>query len=77
MEITIGSISINLNVLWEEVVAVGPIVKHNLVEGGCGQLHHLAVVVTAVFVFTDHPLPLCQLSHGGLVALWDRKRALV
>lgn len=68
----IGSRSINLDVLWEEVVAVGAVVEHNLVEGGRGQLHHLAVVVTAVFVFTDHPLLDCQLAHGRLVALGDR-----
>lgn len=68
----IGSNSINLDVLWEEVVAVGAVVEHNLVEGGCGQFHHLTVVVSAVFVFTDHPLSHCQLPHGSLVALEDR-----
>lgn len=68
-----GSSSINLNVLWEEVVAVGPVVEHNLVEGGCGQFHYLAVVVTAIFVFTYHPLPHCQLPHGSLVALSGQK----
>lgn len=68
----IESNEINLDVLWEEVVAVGSVIKHDLVEGGYGQLRHIAVVVTAVFVFTDHPLPDCQLSQGSLVALGDR-----
>lgn len=68
----IGSNSINLNVLWEEVVAVGPVVKHNLIEGGGGLFNHLAVVVTAIFVFTYHPLPNCQFLQGVLVALRDR-----
>lgn len=73
----IGSNCFNLDVLWEEVVAVGPVVKHNLVERGCGQFHHLAVVVTAIFVFTDNPLSDCQLPHGSLVALGDRNRVLI
>lgn len=67
-----GSNSINLDVLRKEVVAVGTVVEHNLVEGGCAQLHHLALVVATVFVFADDPLPHCQLPHGRLVTLGDR-----
>lgn len=48
---------IDLNVLWEQIVAVGAVVKDDLVEGGGAKLLHLAVVITAIFVFTDHPLP--------------------
>lgn len=63
----------NLNVLWEEIVAVGPVIEHNLVEGGWAQFHHLALVVTAIFIFTDYPLSNCQLPHGSLVALWGNR----
>lgn len=68
-----GSNFINLDVLREEVVAVGPVIEHHLIEGGCGQFHHLTVVVPAIFVFTDHPLPHCQLPHGRLVALKEQR----
>lgn len=67
-----GSNSINLNILWEEVVAVGTVVEHNLVEGGRAQLHHFALVVATIFVFADDPLPNCQLPHGRLVTLVER-----
>lgn len=63
----------NLNVLWEEVVAVGAVVEHHLVEGCIGQLRHLAVVVAPVLVFTDHPLAHLQLPQGRLVPLWVRE----
>lgn len=61
--------STDLDVLGEEIVAVGPVVEHDLVEGGWAQFQHLAVVVTPVFVLADDPLPNCQLPHGSLVAL--------
>lgn len=67
---------IDLNVLWEEIVAVGAVVKDDLVEGGGAELLHLAVVITAVFVFTDHPLPNCQIPHRSLVPLEERSRVL-
>lgn len=63
-----------LNVLGEEIVAVGAIVKHNLVEGGRAQLQHLAVVITAVLIFTYHPLAHCELLHRSLVALWSTRK---
>ena len=59
----------NLDVLGEEVVAVGAVVEHHLVEGGVGQLLHLAVVVAAVPVLADHPLARRQLPHGRLAPL--------
>lgn len=67
----------DLNVLWEQIVAVGAVVKDDLVEGGGAEFLHLAVVITAVFVFTDHPLPNCQIPHGSLVPLEERSRVLV
>lgn len=68
---------VNLNVLREEVVTVRSIVENNLVESGCSQFHHVAVVVTAIFVFADHLLAHCQLTHGCLVTLWDRSWVLL
>lgn len=68
---------IYLNVLGEKVVAVRAVIKHHFIERGCSQLHHFTVVVTAVFVFTDHPLALCQLPHESFVALKDRKGELL
>lgn len=68
---------IDLNVLWEQIVAVGAVVKDDLVEGGGAEFLHLAVVITAVFVFTDHPLPNCQILHGGFAPLEERSRASV
>lgn len=73
----IDSLCTNRNVLWEEVVAVGAVVEHHLVEGGCGQLHHLAVVVPGVSVFADHPLPDGQLPHGRHVALGTETERLL
>ena len=46
----------HLNVLWEEVVAVGAVIEDDLVEGGDGQLQHLTLVVAAIFVLTDNIL---------------------
>lgn len=64
----------HLNVLGEEIVAVGAVVKHDLVEGGRGELQHLAVVVAAVLVFAYDPLTDGELLHCSLAALWrDRK----
>lgn len=63
-----------LNVLGEEIVAVGAVVKHNLVEGGRAQLQHLAVVITAVLIFTYHPLAHRELLHRSLVALWSTRK---
>lgn len=68
---------IYLDVLWEEVVAVWSVVEHNLIEGGCSQFYHVTVVVTAIFVFTDHLLAHYQLPHGSLVALSDRSSVLL
>lgn len=60
---------INLDILREQVVTVRAVVKHHLVESGCGELQHLTVVVTAIFVFANHPLSHWQ--FGSLVALRD------
>lgn len=68
---------IDLNVLWEQIVAVGAVIKDDLVEGGGAEFLHLAVVIAAVFVFTDHPLPNCQIPHRSLVPLEERTRSLV
>ena len=68
---------IDLNVLWEQIVAVGAVVKDDLVEGGGAKLLHLAVVITAIFVFTDHPLPNWQIPHRSLCPLEERTRVLV
>lgn len=68
---------IDLNVLWEEIVAVGAVVKDDLVEGGGTEFLYLAVVITAIFVFTDHPLTNCQIPHRSLVPLEERTGALV
>lgn len=62
----------DLNVLWEQIVAVGAVVKHDLVEGGGAQFLHLAVVIAAIFVLTDHPLPHCQIPQRCLVPLQER-----
>lgn len=67
----------DLDVLWEQIVAVGAVVKHDLVEGGGAQFLHLAVVIAPVLVLTDHPLPDCQIPHGCLVPLRERTGALV
>lgn len=64
----------HLDVLGEEIVAVGAVVKHHLVEGGRAELQHLAVVIAAVLVFAYDPLAYGELLHGSLAALWrDRK----
>lgn len=65
---------VHLDILGEEIVAVGAVVKHNLVEGGRAELQHLAVVIAAVLVFAYDPLTDGELLHGSLGALWrDRK----
>lgn len=65
---------VHLDVLGEEIVAVGAVVKHDLVEGGRAELQHLAVVVAAVLVFAYDPLTYGELLHCSLAALWrDRK----
>lgn len=65
---------VHLDVLGEEIVAVGAVVKHDLVEGGRAKLQHLAVVVAAVLVFAYDPLTYGELLHCSLAALWrDRK----
>lgn len=64
----------HLDVLGEKIVAVGAVVKHDLVEGGRAELQHLAVVVAAVLVFAYDPLTDGELLHRSLAALWrDRK----
>lgn len=69
---------IHLDVLREEIVAVGAVVKHDLVEGGRAELQHLAVVVAAVLVFAYDPLTNGELLHCSLAALWrDRKWELL
>lgn len=65
----------DLDVLWEQIVAVGAVVKDDLVEGGGAELLHLAVVIAPVFVFADHPLPNRQIPHGRLVPLEETGRA--
>lgn len=68
---------IHLDVLGEEIVAVGAVVKHDLIEGGRAELQHLAVVVAAILVFAYDPLTYGELLHCSLAALWrDRKWAL-
>lgn len=65
---------VHLDILGEEIVAVGAVVKHDLVEGGRAELQHLAVVIAAVLVFAYDPLTDGELLHGSLGALWwDRK----
>lgn len=64
-----GENLIDLDVLWEQIVAVGAVVEDDLVEGGGGEFLHLAVVIAAVFVLADHPLPNRQVPHGGLAPL--------
>lgn len=71
-----GETFTDLNVLWEQIVAVGAVVKHDLVEGGGAQFLHLAVVIAAIFVLTDHPLPDRQIPHGCLVPLREKNRSV-
>lgn len=72
-----SEILVDLNVLWEQIVAVGAVVEHDLVEGGGAEFLHLAVVIAAIFVFTDHPLSNCQISHRCLVPLEERSNVLL
>lgn len=72
-----GENLIDLDVLWEQIVAVGAVVEDDLVEGGGGEFLHLAVVIAAVFMLADHPLPNGQVPHGSLAPLEETTRALV
>ena len=59
----------NHNVLGEEVVAEGAVVEVDLVERLLGKLHHVALIVAAIFVLADHLLATRQFLHGCFVAL--------
>lgn len=56
-------------VLREKIVAERAVVEDHLVERGFGELHHLALVVAAVFVLAEDFLSLHQLPQRRLVTL--------
>lgn len=61
------------DVFWKEIVAEGAVVKVDLVEGLFGQLHHVTLVVAAVFVLADHLLSDGELIHGRFISLFVEK----
>lgn len=60
-------------VLWEKIVTERAVIKDDLVERGFGELHHLTLVVTAVFVLAEDFLSLHQLPQRRLVTLRGKK----
>lgn len=61
------------DVLREEVITEGAVVKVDFIEGLFGQLHHITLVVSAVLVLADDLLTHSELMHGCLVALQQQK----
>lgn len=57
------------NVLREEIVAEGAVIKVDLVKRLFGKLDHITLVVTAIFVLTDDFLAHTEFSHGFFVPL--------
>lgn len=61
------------DVFWKEIVAEGAVVKVDLVEGLFGHLHHVTLVVAAVFVLADHLLSHAELIHGRFISLFEER----
>lgn len=61
------------DVFRKEIVAEGAVVKVDLVESLFGQLHHVTLVVSAVFVLADHLLSHRELVHGRFISLFVAK----
>lgn len=61
------------DVFWKEIVTEGAVVEVDLVEGLFGQLHHVTLVVAAVFVLADHLLSHRELIHGRFVPLFEER----